>query len=111
MDEVVVYLAQALICFAGQCYPALVGTETPQGVFPLVAYEFVEGPIPRGLGFAQDELGRVYAVHTPAHGNKRRTALLASGGAIAVTQGCVNIAEATFKQLVESGASRITIRR
>ena len=40
---VTVQIAAAMICFAELCYPALVGTKTPTGEFPLV-YGTTEDP-------------------------------------------------------------------
>ncbi len=60
---VIVKLAAALICFNGQCYPTLIGADTPVGEFHLVnrivLHEGYGGDV---LQFKEDEK-QIYAIH------------------------------------------------
>lgn len=101
---VIVKLTAALICFLGQCYPALVGTHTPVGEFPLV-WMATKDPGYGGdvLVFAQDTKG-YYAIHRvwlldPAqHRNFR---IKSDDPEIReITNGCVNVTPVVYEKLI-----------
>jgi hypothetical protein len=116
--SVVVDLAAALVCFSGQCHPALVGDTTPRGTFrlahystddpgyggDLLAFHGVEGP------------GRtVLAVHRVLDPpGQHRLERLRSGRPSdrrRVTAGCINVEPAVYDSLVDCCSdSEIEIR-
>ena len=100
-----VYLASALLCTADQCYPALVGRDTPVGQFPLVR-RFVQAKGYGGdvLEFASSAAG-LFAIHRVWLGNPKqhRAQRLASGDAADrryVTDGCINVAPKVYESVV-----------
>lgn len=105
VNEVVVYLSSALICFAGQCYPALVGNNTPTGEFPMTQTStslpgyggdvMVFKSTPKG----DYSIHRVYS-RRPA---QRRIERLHGDTPmrIGVTMGCVNVMPAVYNKMVE----------
>jgi hypothetical protein len=64
MIAVVIGLALATICFSGQCHPALIGQQTPTGVFPQ-GHARVLDPVYGGdvLAYARRSDGRPLAIH------------------------------------------------
>lgn len=116
MIDVVVSLSLASICFAGQCYPTLVGKQTPAGTFQLQQAR-ITAP-----GYGGDVLlyGRrrdatLLAVHRTWLGNpaQRRAERLASPNPDArknTTGGCINVEPVVYDALVACcGKSRIII--
>ena len=102
---VTVQIAAALICFAELCYPALVGTKTPTGEFPLV-YGTTEDPGYGGdvLAFYEDEKV-VYAIHRlwllrPEQKRDRRIKSSNPKDRV-ITAGCINIAPEVYNKLVD----------
>ena len=93
---VTVYLAQALVCFAGQCFPALVGVSTPVGAYIAVKAP-TEAPGYAGsvAPFARDSSGAVFAIHRTWTGNpsEQREWRIKHGSADQrrVTMGCINL--------------------
>ncbi len=109
---VVVYLASALLCTAGHCYPALVGNDTPTGTFPLIR-RFVAA---RGYGgdvMQYSETDRdLFAIHRVWLGNPRehRLARLASPDPAqrrTVTHGCINVMPEVYDQIVAADTVEI----
>jgi hypothetical protein len=107
-----VILASATICFAGGCYPVLVGQNTPTGEFTLrlittesVAYQ---GDV---LAFHEDASG-IFAVHRPP--SERRRNLLTRAPERSrrqITDGCVNVTDDLYERLRECcEGERILIR-
>lgn len=105
---VTVLIAKALICFAGQCYPALVGDTTPMGTF-----EFFKTPtsLPYYGGsiapFASDSTGAVFAIHktwlgAPAERRDWRIKQ-ASPKLRIMTKGCINVEPAVYDALPGRG--------
>ncbi len=95
-----VFLAKALICFAGTCHPALVGRTTPIGEFQLRPLA-ISAPQYGGdvLEFARDSQGDVFAIHRPPTSKRRQ--LLAAFYRPAVTNGCINVTTETYTALME----------
>ena len=96
-----VYLAKALICIAGECFPALVGASTPIGSFPLIQ-RVVESEGYGGdvMQFHQ-EGGDVLAVHRLWLGSpaQRRPQRLASDDPKQrlITNGCINVSPEVYE--------------
>lgn len=100
---VLVKLAAALICFAGHCYPALVGVKTPVGIFPIVPmHTNLRGYGGDVLVFARDKAG-YYAIHRVwlLNPNQHREDRLESGNPKdrLITNGCVNISPIVYVKL------------
>ncbi len=101
---VTVDIAAAIICFASQCYPALIGSDTPRGEFTLTQ-RYVLSP-----GYGGDVMqfkegtDVVYAVHRVWLGNpkERRLERLASPDPKQrkVTRGCVNVSNEVYDMIV-----------
>lgn len=93
-----VLLAKSLICFLGQCHPALVGERTPVGVYPMQYVELrAGGKAQHVLMFAPDKPGYVFAIHKAP--SARRRALLEARSTVKVTHGCINVSDAVFDAL------------
>lgn len=107
------YLAAALLCTPTECYPALVGRDTPLGRFPVVQ-RFVNA---KGFGgdvlqFHETET-HIYAIHRVWLGkpSERRLERLASADPADrrdVTNGCVNVLPDVYERLL--GAEVVEIR-
>lgn len=101
---VLVKLAAALICFKGQCYPALIGSKTPTGTYTLIPYytnqKGYDGEV---LAFAQDKNG-IYAIHRVWVLDKwqHRMRRITSGNAEerVITDGCINVLPVVFEKLL-----------
>lgn len=103
---VLVDLALATICFAGQCYPALVGQNTVRGEFVL-QQRLTESPGYGGdvLQFRETE-DTVMAIHRVwlLKPSERRAERLKSSNAKDrrfITNGCVNVAPDVYQKLLE----------
>lgn len=109
---IVVYLASALLCTAGQCYPALVGHNTPVGTFPLVRrYVAARGYGGDVMQFAETERD-LLAIHRVWLGNPRehRAERLASGDPAmrrTVSHGCINVTPEVYDQVVAADTLEI----
>lgn len=93
-----VFLATALICFEGECYPALVGSSTPRGEF--VAERQVTRL--RGYGgeiltFKETATDR-FAIHRTWPGRERLYAN-ASVYRRSITNGCINVQPEVYARL------------
>ena len=99
---IVVSLAKALICFSGQCHPALIGADTPVGDFPLIERR-VLAPGYGGdvLQFKQDSKG-VYAIHRVWLGvpsQRRMDRFGQDANNRTITAGCINITPDLYEEL------------
>lgn len=102
--SVVVSISKALICFAGQCYPALVGDLTPVGSFDM----FERRILAPGYGgdviqFAQDK-DIVFSIHrlwlgNPSQKRERRIKSSDPQDRVGVTNGCVNVQPEVYELL------------
>lgn len=101
---IVVLLASALLCISDQCYPALVGKDTPVGSFPLVKRMIqTKGYGGDVIQFASTDTG-IMAIHRVWLGRpaERRAERLASGDAAQrrfVTNGCINVMPDVYDRL------------
>lgn len=104
---VVVDLTLATICFLGQCYPALVGKDTPVGTYQLQhARTSQSGYGGDVLAFKQYRPGEWFTVHRVFTGrpSQRRLEKLKHGSTkdrINVTLGCINVAPDVYQKLVD----------
>lgn len=101
---VLVSLAAATICFAGACYPALVGSDTPTGTFDL-SRQLINAPGYGGDVLVFKENDRyIWAVHRVYTLNPKedRLARLRSDQPLlrrAITKGCVNVMPEVYQHL------------
>jgi hypothetical protein len=98
-------IALATLCFNGACYPALVGEETPKGIFQLelkaTAHPGYGGDVLRYLrtGNKQLAIHRVWLLRPEQHRLER----LASSNPAdrVITKGCINIMPEVYDKLKE----------
>lgn len=101
---IVVLLASALLCISDQCYPALVGKDTPIGTFPLIRrYILTKGYGGDVLQFSSTESG-ILAIHRVWLGRpeEHRAERLATGNSERrrfVTNGCINVVPDVYDML------------
>jgi len=101
---ITVSLALATICFAGNCYPVLLGEKTPTGVFSL-QHARVLDPAYGGdvLAFGHMQDGRPLALHRVWLGSPKQQRLerLAgpSSGRVGITSGCINLDAKVYEAL------------
>lgn len=111
--SVIVSLGAATICFLGSCYPALIGAETPSGVFPLQqARILAPGYGGDVLLYAQRKDGVPLAVHRVWLGSPSQRRLERLNSPITsyrrgVTGGCINVAPEVYDALVACAQCRI----
>lgn len=101
-----VFLAKSLICFLGQCSPALVGERTPVGTFQMERIK-IKAPQYGGsvLKFAPDGRDAIFAVHRPP--SQRRRILLDRPERPHVTMGCINVKDEVYEALPDTATLRI----
>lgn len=109
---IVILLGSALLCISDQCYPALVGKDTPVGNFPLVR-RFTQA---KGYGgdvmqFASTDKG-IMAIHRVWLGRsaEHRAERLASGDPAQrrnVTNGCINVTPDVYDRLEAAEALEV----
>lgn len=103
---VVVDLALALICFAGECHPALVGDHTPRGTY-LLEHQATEEPGYGGdLLVFQEDRTRLWAVHrvyTQVAAQRRVERLQSTRVELrrGVTSGCINVMPDVYSRLLQ----------
>ena len=110
--SLIVFLGSALLCLDTQCFPVLVGKDTPTGTFALHR-RYVETPGYGGdvLQFLETDT-EVFAIHRVWLGRpgERRAEILAHGSARArrtVTMGCINVSPQVYERLVREGVVEI----
>lgn len=111
---VIVDVALALICFAGQCHHALVGPNTPTGEYQMVhAVTHLPGYGGDVLVFAEDDkmvyaIHRVYTLGRAQHREKRIKSENAADR-VGVTAGCINISPEVYEQLLDCCSNQTLI--
>lgn len=111
---VLVNLTAASICFLNQCYPALVGPDTPTGQFRL------EHVSTKAVGYGGDVIvfqetpNSVYAIHRVwlLSPKQRRLERLTSGSAterITVTLGCINVMPDIYEKLLACCSNQLMV--
>lgn len=94
-----VFLSKALICIMGVCHPALVGEDTPVGLFPLEPQPAAAKYQGEVLVFAYvDDFHRM-SVHRPP--TQRRRELLTKNATqrVDVSAGCINVSDEVYQIL------------
>lgn len=112
---ITVDLAAAVICFAAQCYPALVGESTPRGEFELGHYTTDDPMYGGDLLVFKVQGASIFAIHRVLDlPGEQRFARIHSPYArhrISVTDGCVNVTPEVFEKLRDCcSSSPITIK-
>ena len=98
----VVNLDRAEICMESDCRPVLIGKATPRGEYPLqLAKTDAKGYGGDVLVFKQDTTG-TYAVHrvwTQRPSEKRLERIKQDAERRIITNGCINVDDATYNKL------------
>ena len=106
---VTISLGAALICFAGHCYPALVGANTPAGEYQLVRREVNHSGYGGDLLQFKEDEKEVFAIHRVITFNpaQRRIERLRGGSPAwrTITDGCVNVEPEVYEALVNCCAN------
>lgn len=101
---VIVNTTLAIVCFLGQCYPALVGKDTKPGTYQLIP-RLTAQPGYGGDVLQYDETDTAwFAIHRVWTRNtrERRAERLTSGkpsDRVGVTNGCVNVAPEVYDMI------------
>jgi hypothetical protein len=103
---IIVDLTLATICFLNQCYPVLVGPDTPKGQYRLIQ-RYVQTPGYGGdlLKFKEDKDG-FYAIHRIwlLNSSQHRLERIQSSNPkdrITITKGCINVMPEVYDRLVD----------
>ncbi len=104
--SITVSLAKALICIAGECFPVLVGQNTPAGSFDLqLRYTISEGYGGDVIQFHETET-LVFAIHRvwTLSPRQRRVERLESATPDdnVITNGCINVKPEVYDIIKES---------
>lgn len=110
---VVVKLGLAMICYLGQCHPALVGASTPTGHYPLLHRRTLAAGYGGDILVFASRGNTVYAVHRVwlLRPRERRAARLlgVASERVGVTNGCINVSPEVYDALVAAKATSIVI--
>jgi len=103
---VLVHLATATICFLNQCYPALVGSETPTGQFRLEQVLTKEPGYGGDVILFKETQTSVFAIHRvwllkPQQNRLQRLASGKNSERIATTLGCINVMPEVYDKLLD----------
>ena len=114
--DIVVHIGAALLCFAQQCHPVLIGNDTPVGEF-VIRQRIVSDPLYGGsvLQFTETE-DTVYAIHKIWNGRpkEKRFDRIKSKNPkdLHITHGCINVDESVYNELVNNyQGSRLVIQK
>lgn len=102
---ILIELSAAVICFAGSCYPALVGEHTPTGEFKLTKrYTDQQGYGGDVLQFHETN-SELFAIHRPwvLRPEQQRLKRLNSQNSKdrKITSGCVNVTNEVYQKLLD----------
>jgi hypothetical protein len=111
---IVVSLAAASICFAGTCYPALVGDNTPAGTFTVSLQQVTDPGYGGDLLVYRENTRYIWAIHrvytlNPAEDRLTR---LRSGRVElrrAITKGCINVMPEVYERLVDCCSNDVLV--
>lgn len=101
-----VLLSSAVICLSGKCYPALVGRDTPTGVYKITK-RLVVSPGYGGDVLQFKETDKyVYAIHrvwllNPSQHRAERLKSSNVADRVNVTGGCINVSPDVYDKLQE----------
>lgn len=103
--SVILFLSAAMLCFGGQCHPALVGQNTPTGSYTVVKGSITAPGYPSGkfASFARLPSGVPLGIH-PTYTNDpaqhREWRLHHDDPELRViSNGCINVDEVVYDQL------------
>jgi hypothetical protein len=93
----------AVICFLGQCYPALVGEDTPTGSFSLNKRMVLSDGYDGNVLQFHSEGSKIFAIHRPYKNDKidRQKLLFTLFSNRYITKGCINVDETVYAKLWE----------
>ena len=111
---ILVNLATASICFLSQCYPALVGLDTPIGQFRLEHVSTKAAGYGGDVILFQETSNSVYAIHRVwlLNPQQRRLERLISGNTperISITLGCINVMPEVYDKLRDCCSNQLMI--
>ena len=113
---ITVFLAKALICFSGMCYPALIGPNTYPGEYQLQhRYVLSDGYGGDVLQYSEDDK-TIYAIHRvwtlkPEEQRLKKLASTSVEMRTNVTHGCINVSNQVYEKLVNCcSSSRLIIK-
>ncbi|MEC4721649.1 hypothetical protein RY831_20995 [Noviherbaspirillum sp. CPCC 100848] len=111
---VIVDLLAASICFAGACYPALVGQDTPTGTYSLSLRRIEDAGYDGSvLVYRENEkyLWAIHRVYTLNPGERRMERLQDGRPELRrnVTKGCINVAPEVYRRLMDCCARDILV--
>lgn len=113
--NVVIELGAALICFMGQCYPALVGDNTPTGQFKFTHYSTTAPGFGGTILVFKENEHEVWGVHkvinVPGQNRRARLKSPTVEDRKNVTAGCVNVDPKVYTKLVRCCSSADVIVR
>ena len=97
---IIVYTQTATACIQDDCYPVLVGKNTPKGTFGL-QLSTTPDPLYKGsvLAFKSDSTG-TYAIHRVWNGKpseRRNERLKGTVSDRLITNGCINVSDDTYE--------------
>ena len=103
---VLVDLATATICFLNQCYPALVGAETPTGQFRLEQVRTKEPGYGGDVMLFKEIQTSVFAIHRvwlfkPQQNRLERLVSGKVSDRLAATLGCINVMPEVYDKLLD----------
>lgn len=103
---VLVDLATASICFLSQCYPALIGPDTPTGEFRLEQVRTQEAGYGGDVILFKETQNSIFAIHRVWLLNPKQNRLqrLTSGNIserLVTTLGCINVMPDVYDKLVD----------
>ena len=114
--DVTINIAAAVLCIAQQCFPVLIGKDTPVGEFTVIKREVLD-PNYRGhiLQFKETE-NEVFAIHRIWNGKpqQKRFSRIKSNNPSDrfITGGCVNVEDDLFELLTTNHQDlRLTINK
>lgn len=100
---VLIKLTLAMICFQGQCYPALVGRDTPIGNYQIVPREVLEPGYQGEVLQFKEDVTSVFSIHRIWLGSPKehRMERIQSSNPKdrTITHGCVNVTNQVYAKL------------
>lgn len=105
MGDIVVHLATAMICFLGQCHPAILGRATPLGTYPLSWHKTDQAGYGGDILVYHNDASGLLAIHRVwlLRPQQQRLERLEYGSAAQrrwVSDGCINVMPDVYDQLV-----------
>lgn len=114
--DVVVHIGMALLCFAQQCHPVLVGKNTPIGEFTMNQRIVVDPAYGGSVMQFKIENHDVYAIHKvwlgkPSENRSSRMKSQVVSDRV-ITNGCINVSDDVYNELlVNYQGSRLVIKK